>query len=308
MTELSPEAKKLMRIAREEYSPADQRVTAVRSALDARIALGTGDGGAGGAGPAAAGALNLARLLGFGALAVAIAGATVIGMRSATPPAATSTAMHAPALPTPSSIAAPELAAHEEPTALPAVPRDEPRGSGAMPAPTNDRKTESAAPVAQVAPVVAPHAAIAVAPRAPRVRHAATATERPREHARRSRADVCAAFVRLARRAGQRRSGAGRVPRGRSRPDAGRPEPNKIVNDSLAREIALLKRARAALDRNDARAALAATDDYARSSRAVSCARSVSPRACSRCARCTAAPTPSTPSTSSSASRRARRI
>jgi hypothetical protein len=185
-------------------------------------------------------------------------------MRRATPPAAIGTAVHAPATPAPRAIAAAELAAREESAVLPAVPRDDQRGRAIASAlvPANDRKAESAAPVAQVAPVVAPQAAIAVAPRAPRVRHTAAA---PSTHTstRVERAQTSAPLSFGSQEGPDQEAPAQAVSTvDRGAPPAA-PAQSKVVDDSLAREIALLKRARAALDRKDPRAALAITDEYA---------------------------------------------
>jgi hypothetical protein len=83
MTELSPEAKKLMEAARESFSPDPERVTAVRAAITAQAVAPPGTAGATGGGAGLKGAgWGTQHLVGVGLLVALGGGAAMMGYRA----------------------------------------------------------------------------------------------------------------------------------------------------------------------------------------------------------------------------------
>jgi len=257
MSELSPEAKRLLESARESYSPAPARVDAVREALAARIATPGSDGAASATASALPVSALAPKLVAIGLIAAAGAGALWFGTRDAAPPPAPAVA---PA--STSAQAAPPPAV--EPIAVrPVAPRT-PAHNDRAPVGTAARPAVSANTDAADTPVRAGSDAAARGAHTRRARAAvlgstngtpAGAFDDPTPSAapapRRTQASAAASSKPLVA-----------IPEA---PDA-RPEEtlqtaedeptSAPVNDSLAGELALLRRARTALDRRDAQAAL----------------------------------------------------
>jgi hypothetical protein len=155
MTELSPEVKKLLAAGRESFSPAAERLTAVRSAIAARTSLPPGKPLPPGGGAALKGAgLGVQKLIGIGLLVAAGAGAGMIGYRTmqpgeAPPPVPAIEPAEAPASGPASDIqAAPDSYPAAEPVVAPASqPADAP-----APAAPKRRRTSPAAAGPQPGP------------------------------------------------------------------------------------------------------------------------------------------------------------
>jgi hypothetical protein len=284
MTELSPEARKLLQIARESFSPTDRRVAAVRSALAARLAVPHDDGGASGVSAvngvsgvsgvgrlAGAGWWTASRLIGIGLLAAAFATGVVVlrareiasAPRSATTPT-TPTTLHPtaparrPALAlTPTDRPAAQLA--QEParedlttrrTQLTAHPPVDDRVDN--PVHTDDRVDDRTVP--------RDHAQQRSSP--PGSRHPASTTHarQPPVAARASQTVFASHGEHVEQSTITKISTDDEVA---ATPTVPVPANASTADDSLAREIALLRRARAALGQHDAQAALTLANEHA---------------------------------------------
>jgi hypothetical protein len=287
MSELSPEAKRLLQSARESFSPDQARVDAVRDSLAAKIAaLGSGGAessagttlSASGAAPALRGAAFgsggavAPKLLAIGLIAAAGAGALWFGTRDVErAPTPASTSASAPAFaPDPAAarpIAPPQPSAQTdgEPTVTkPASARSAAvRGATERSAVTEPiarrpvverAAVESRDDIARATRHPPARARSGAAAPNPASQRGAVRTATPAQE----RAPAPAAAA-LGVEAEQEPADDPRAPE--EDPDAAlAPAPG---SDSLAGELALLRRARSALDRRDADAALALAKQHA---------------------------------------------
>ncbi len=277
MSELSPEAKRLLESARESYSPAPARVDAVREALAARIATLGSEGAASSAASALSASAVAPKLVALGLIAAAGAGALWFGTRGAAPPpapAGVSASPSAQAAPAPAvdAIAArpvtPHPPAQDDHAQVTTAPP--PRVSANTSARADVRPNADTDPNANT-PVRAGTNAAARGEHTPRARAPVAGSTKGTPS--RASADPTASAAPAARRM-QLPDAAS------SKPPAAVPEPPDVqsddalqtaqdeptsaeVNDSLAGELALLRRARTALDRRDPQAALSLAKQHA---------------------------------------------
>jgi hypothetical protein len=273
MTDLSPEAKILLQSAREAFSPTDERTAAVRRALDARLAA-LGDAAAKTGASAGQNVVRwtLSRIVGISLVAAAFA--TLAIMIALGPPRAGSAhrnqAIQAAHVTEPSS-PAPELL---QPTAAPAPKLSE------DPTATTQKTAASRAVVPEPATQKAAARAVVPEPRAvgARKKTPAPATVHKRDSSSTSIARAALATSAAPSRESSRDGSSSAQPaletaaptEAASAVSAPAPEPKNSASkrtaapdDSLGRETALLLRARAALAKHDAPAALALADEHA---------------------------------------------
>jgi hypothetical protein len=277
MSELSPEAKRLLESARESYSPAPARVDAVREALAARIATLGSQGAASSAASALSVGAVAPKLVALGLIAAAGTGALWFATRDAAPPPAPAGVSASP-----SARAAPAPAV-DAIAARPVTPR--------TPA-QDDHAQVTTAPPPRVSANTS--ACADVRPNAERDANASTpvragpSAAARGEHTPRARPPVAGSTKRTPSRAStDPTASAPPAPRRTQLPDAPSSKPlaavpeapdlepddplptaedepaSAEVNDSLASELALLRRARTALDRRDPQAALLLAKQHA---------------------------------------------
>jgi hypothetical protein len=285
MTELSPEAKKLLEVAREEFSPADQRIDAVRSAVELRISLARGSGGAGGgSGPAAWSGWGASQLVGIGLVAIGVTTAAgVFVARSLSASSEThrepSTSERAKARASAAVPDAPAVVLADRPRAQATPPQAMPQALDAQPTAlgahaatigskrtaSSTKKRESVAPAPRAAGATNAHDS-------GRARTSSATSRTPNESVMTAAAASPTAAASIERQASnpngkeppaEASTAAAATPHEpaqvRVTDDQARPRPD----DSLARELALLRDARNALDRHDPARALALADQHA---------------------------------------------
>jgi hypothetical protein len=259
MTDLSPEAKKLLQIAREEFSPADRRVTDVRSALELRLLRSHGSGGGvGGAGPAGPAGWGVPHLIGIALVAAGfIAGAAMTLDRGSEHESQAGAARSATGVPS-----AREHEAASGPTSEPqsasVAPRAAPRIAFASPSVL--ARAQPATAAAAERPRGLPSSRSS---RVASTKLTAASASTPTRTARRTQAAEVLALREHA--SGPSVALAAAKPAEQTESVA-RPDPSVTsAADSLAREVALLRRARSALDQRDPRTALKLADEHAAS-------------------------------------------
>jgi len=253
MSQLSPEAKRLMHLAREWYSPTYRRATDVRSALSARLASKHDASVRWGGGPLDSRSLSAARSLGIGLVAAGFTvgtimlGRSVAGPATQTPASAQSVVVRShPEIAHP-EIADPEIA-HIAPV-LEAAPIARASVLAADPrAPDSQAHEVAASRVTRPLPTVADRT-----PAAPDTTHGRSSARAPSASADHKHEDSAPTFA--------------------SSPDA--PTPGQVAppaplapqhgpaeDRSLSRELAIIRSANAALTDHDGRTALALVDQH----------------------------------------------
>jgi hypothetical protein len=270
MTDLSPEVKHLLQTARESFSPTDERTSAVRRALAARLVAAADDSVGSAAGKHATW-WSTSRSVGIGLIAAAFTTfAIMIGVHNATPARSVRSARSSEtrewSAPAPARIdpRAAELV-------QPAVPPTGAPASASAQAPTHEAVAAARTPHVARAPLIdlrdAEVAAKATAPShkhesagAPLAREtsaaAATARVVPSSH---DAGDIAQPAVQTAASDDVANAPAEETHVPKPPLSTSTPTPD----DSLGREVALLLRARAALAKHDPQAALALADQHA---------------------------------------------
>lgn len=274
MTDLAPDVKKLMSQARDSFSPSEERIAAVRNALAARIE-GAGGGGAGGAGQgAASGVWSAGSWIGLGVVvALGVTGAVALLDREPSQPSIpANTAVRvepADTLPSIAPVAPSENVAPRvvEP-ARPAV-RGQRAASNKLAARESLREPARANRSARPESNAHSRAVSAPAPRDVRAARAtgpqpsaANVSDAPREAAAAERSSSAVVSASVENAARTRDESSWTAP---ERPAASRAKEAvapPVVDESLAREIALLRRASKALAAGRPDTALALTEEH----------------------------------------------
>jgi hypothetical protein len=248
MTELSPEAKRLLETAREEFSPTDQRVANVRSALELRIHLARGAGGASGG---STGWMGWSASHVVGLALVAIGFTTAVGMFATRRP-------NAAAPIAPSTTLSARRQAESRPDSTVRSLQPQPTAGSVQAPPIGLQRMAVAGKPRAIAQ--APHSSIAANTHEAQALHSSRGPSRSRAERGGSGTDRSVSNLKDPGPASTEVAAARDNPT--ETPVAG-DQVRPVADNSLAREIALLRNARAALDQHDPKRALAMADEHA---------------------------------------------